>query len=94
MDDQIISADPDAITTSVREVVEQILGIDSRVTPIVPNSNLFDLGADSMNVVEIVIGLEEKFNTSFDLEGVDSSVFKQFSALEAMVRSHIAASGA
>jgi acyl carrier protein len=53
------------ILTRVKEVVSNVLGIDS--DEITDDSNfIFDLGADSMQSVELVAGLEEAFDIEMD----------------------------
>jgi acyl carrier protein len=53
------------ILTRVKEVVSSVLGIDSE--EITYDSNfIFDLGADSMQSVELVAGFEEAFDIEMD----------------------------
>lgn len=53
------------ILTRVKEVVSSVLGIDSE--EITDDSNfIFDLGADSMQSVELVAGFEEAFDIEMD----------------------------
>jgi acyl carrier protein len=53
------------ILTRVKEVVSNVLGIES--SEINDDSNfIFDLGADSMQSLELVAGFEEAFNIEMD----------------------------
>jgi len=53
------------ILTHVKEVVSNVLGINS--DEITDDSNfIFDLGADSMQSVELVAGFEEAFDIEMD----------------------------
>jgi acyl carrier protein len=53
------------ILTRVKEVVSNVLGIES--DEITDDSNfIFDLGADSMQSVELVAGFEEAFDIEMD----------------------------
>jgi len=53
------------ILTRVKEVVSNVLGVDS--DEITDDSNfIFDLGADSMQSVELVAGFEEAFDIEMD----------------------------
>ena len=53
------------ILTRVKEVVSNVLGIDG--DEITDDSNfIFDLGADSMQSVELVAGFEEAFDIEMD----------------------------
>lgn len=59
----------ESVTEKVREIVASQLGVEeSEVTP--EASILDDLGADSLDVVELVMALEEEF----DLEVPDEDV--------------------
>jgi len=53
------------IQKRVKEVVSNVLGID--ISEITDESNfVFDLGADSMQSVELVAGFEEEFEIEMD----------------------------
>ena len=57
--------DRNEILTRVKEVVSNVLGIDS--SEITDDANfIFDLGADSMQSVELVAGFEEAFDIEMD----------------------------
>ena len=50
------------VETQVKQIVVDHLGIDdSKVTP--ESKFIDDLGADSLDTVELVMGLEEEFDT-------------------------------
>ena len=53
------------ILTQVKDVVSNVLKVDS--SEITDDSNfIFDLGADSMQSVELVAGFEEEFDVELD----------------------------
>jgi acyl carrier protein len=57
--------DKNEILTRVKEVVSNVLGVDSE--EITDDANfIFDLGADSMQSVELVAGFEEAFDIEMD----------------------------
>ena len=57
--------DKNEILTRVKEVVSSVLKTDS--SEITDDSNfVFDLGADSMQSVELVAGFEEEFDIEMD----------------------------
>jgi acyl carrier protein len=56
------------ILTRVKDVVSAVLKVDS--SEITDDSNfIFDLGADSMQSVELVAGFEEEFDIEMDQDG-------------------------
>ncbi|MCZ7597991.1 MAG: acyl carrier protein [Gammaproteobacteria bacterium] len=65
----------DDIDNAVREILADILAIDLSAVRIEPSSNLFDFGLDSINVVEIFLMLERRFDLRLDESGLgDKSV--------------------
>jgi len=60
----------------VREMVAELLGIDKN--KINPKADLIkDLGADSLDLVELIMALEEKFNLKIFDEDTDKLVTVQ-----------------
>ena len=56
------------ILTRVKDVVSNVLKVES--SEITDDSNfIFDLGADSMQSVELVAGFEEEFDIEMDQDG-------------------------
>lgn len=57
--------DNNEILTRVKEVVSNVLKVES--TEITDGANfIFDLGADSMQSIELVAGFEEEFDIEMD----------------------------
>lgn len=62
---KLLTMDKNEILTRVKEVVSAVLKIES--SEITDDSNfIFDLGADSMQSVELVAGFEEEFDVELD----------------------------
>ena len=51
----------DDITPRVRTIVHQLLAVDAPEDSIAPDTAIADLGADSLNRVEIAMSLEDAF---------------------------------
>lgn len=64
------AAASEAIVTDVRAIIASQLGQD--VANIQASSKFVDLGADSLDTVEIMMALEEKFEITLDEEGAES----------------------
>jgi len=64
------AAASEAIVTDVRTIIASQLGQD--VGNIQADSKFVDLGADSLDTVEIMMALEEKFEITLDEEGAES----------------------
>ena len=60
------------LTEKVNSIIVEKLGVDDS-TSLVPEANLLDdLGADSLDVVELVMALEEEFDIEVPDEDVES----------------------
>ncbi len=60
------------LTEKVNSIIVEKLGVDDS-SSLVPEANLLDdLGADSLDVVELVMALEEEFNIEVPDEDVES----------------------
>jgi acyl carrier protein len=63
--------DAAALSTRIREIVAGQLGVDA--DQIVPEASILDdLGADSLDVVELVMALEEEFAIEVPDDDVDA----------------------
>jgi len=64
------------VFTSVAEVLSKQLGIV--IESILPDSHISALGADSLDILEIVMALEQTFN----IEIADNEYFGKYTVLE------------
>eukprot|EP00270_Netrium_digitus_P000546 TRINITY_DN105_c0_g1_i1.p1 TRINITY_DN105_c0_g1~~TRINITY_DN105_c0_g1_i1.p1 ORF type:complete len:130 (+),score=29.92 TRINITY_DN105_c0_g1_i1:113-502(+) len=62
------SAAPETLT-KVRNIIATQLAVD--VDKIAPESKFVDLGADSLDTVEIMMALEEQFDITLDEDGAE-----------------------
>eukprot|EP00240_Pyramimonas_obovata_P011850 CAMPEP_0118920894 /NCGR_PEP_ID=MMETSP1169-20130426/329_1 /TAXON_ID=36882 /ORGANISM="Pyramimonas obovata, Strain CCMP722" /LENGTH=131 /DNA_ID=CAMNT_0006861515 /DNA_START=102 /DNA_END=497 /DNA_ORIENTATION=+ len=53
----------------VREIISEQLGTD--IDKVAPDAKFVDLGADSLDTVEIMMALEEQFEITLDEEGAE-----------------------
>lgn len=60
-----------AVIDDVRSIIAKSLNIP--VERLTPESRLDELGAESLDVIEIVFGLEEKFDITIPLKADDAS---------------------
>ena len=60
----------------IREIVFSVLGIDSNITIVEENEDLTKYGLDSMNVIQIVVELESRYDIEFPDEylSIDSLI--------------------
>lgn len=71
MSDQQAAANPAAIIDDVRAIIAKSLTIP--VERLTPQTRLDELGAESLDVIEIVFGLEEKFDITIPLKAEEAT---------------------
>lgn len=64
-----MAADKAAVLSDVRGIIAEQLGTD--LDKVLAESKFVDLGADSLDTVEIMMALEEKFDIQLDEEGAE-----------------------
>ncbi|KAL6752923.1 acyl carrier protein [Haematococcus lacustris] len=63
------TVDKEKVLSDVRAIISQQLGTD--LDKVAADSKFVDLGADSLDTVEIMMALEEKFELTLDEEGAE-----------------------
>jgi len=63
------AVDKAEVLTSVVKIISEQLGAEE--SAVKPESKFVDLGADSLDTVEIMMALEEKFEITLDEEGAE-----------------------
>jgi acyl carrier protein len=70
-DQQAAAAKPAAIIDDVRSIIAKSLNLP--IDRLTPQTRLDELGAESLDVIEIVFGLEEKFDITIPLKAEEAS---------------------
>ena len=70
-DQQAAAAKPAAIIDDVRSIIAKSLNIP--VEKLTPETHLDELGAESLDVIEIVFALEEKFDITIPLKADEAT---------------------
>jgi acyl carrier protein len=63
------AVDKAEVLSDVQKIISEQLGTD--MAEVKPDSKFVDLGADSLDTVEIMMALEEKFEITLDEEGAE-----------------------
>ena len=63
------AADKASVLSDVRAIISEQLGTE--LVKVAADSKFVDLGADSLDTVEIMMALEEKFEVTLDEEGAE-----------------------
>ncbi|WP_080681207.1 MULTISPECIES: acyl carrier protein [Burkholderia] len=80
------------IPASVKDCLLSVLGTHLSADLINNDTNLFDLGVDSMNMTDLLLQLEQRFGFVLDPEYLSSDLFVRFDNLVAFVASHVSSS--
>ncbi len=71
----------DAVTQSVKEIVLDALHLETNPADMADDARLDTLGLDSLNIVDILLGLERAFDVAFDETELDFSILESVSTL-------------
>ena len=71
----------DAVTHSVKEIVFDALHLATDPDHLPDDTRLDTLGLDSLNIVDILLGMERTFDVAFDETELDFSILESVSTL-------------
>jgi len=74
------------IADQLREVVLNVLQLDLPQDAITLETNLHELGLESMNVVELLTDMEARFDLTIDVEDLSATLFSRFGNLVEFVQ--------
>jgi acyl carrier protein len=77
------------IAAAVKACLLSVLGSTVRADLVQDDTNLFDVGIDSMNMTELLLQLEKRFGFTLAPEDLSSDLFLRFGNLVAFVQSHV-----
>ncbi|RQS69200.1 acyl carrier protein [Burkholderia sp. Bp8963] len=78
------------VPATVKACLLSVLGSNLSAELVVDDTNLFDVGVDSMNMTELLLQLEQRFGFTLAPEELSADLFLRFSNLVAFVESHVA----
>lgn len=71
----------DAVTSAIKKIVLDALHLDTRTEDMADDTRLDALGLDSLNIVDILLGLEQAFDLAFDEAELDFTILESVSTL-------------
>lgn len=74
------------IADQLRDAVLTVLQLDLPKDAITLETNLHDLGLESMNVVELLAEMEARFDITIDVEDLSATLFSRFGNLVEFVQ--------
>ncbi|WP_321855970.1 acyl carrier protein [Paraburkholderia tropica] len=77
------------IAATIRSCLVSAIGSTMAADLIADDTNLFDVGVDSMNMTDLLLQLEERFGFTLAPEDLSADLFMRFSNLVDFVESHV-----
>ncbi|WP_322065099.1 acyl carrier protein [Burkholderia ubonensis] len=76
------------VSETVKTCLLSVLGSTLSTDLIVDDTNLFDVGVDSMNMTDLLLQLEQRFGFTLAPEDLSADLFLRFGNLVSFVESH------
>lgn len=83
------SPERDEIAATIRSCLLSAIGSTMAADLIADDTNLFDVGVDSMNMTDLLLQLEQRFGFTLAPEDLSSNLFLRFGNLVSFVESHV-----
>ena len=77
------------VAATVKTCLLSVLGSTIPVDLVQDDTNLFDIGIDSMNMTELLLQIEQRFGLTLAPEDLSSDLFLRFGNLTSFVKSHV-----
>lgn len=71
----------DAVILTIKDIVREALHLQTAPADLSADTRLDTLGLDSLNIVDILLGLERAFDVTFDETDLDFSILDSVSTL-------------
>lgn len=78
------------IAERVGYITSRVLRLDPTAAVISEDSNLYELGLESLNVVELLSQLEAAFGITIDVEDLSADLFSRFGSLVEFIQNKVA----
>ncbi|AJX00923.1 acyl carrier protein [Burkholderia gladioli pv. gladioli] len=77
------------ISATIRSCLLSAIGSTMAAALIADDTNLFDVGVDSMNMTDLLLQLEQRFGFTLAPEDLSADLFLRFGNLVSFVESHV-----
>ncbi|MEX3844316.1 acyl carrier protein [Paraburkholderia sp. BR10882] len=79
----------EALAATIRSCLLSAIGSTMPAELIADDTNLFDVGVDSMNMTDLLLQLEQRFAFTLAPEDLSADLFLRFGNLVSFVESHV-----
>ena len=80
---------PEDVSETVKSCLLSVLSSTLSANLVVDDTNLFEVGVDSMNMTELLLQLEQRFGFTLAPEDLSADLFLRFGNLVSFVESHV-----
>jgi|GEM_PF-3418006 len=84
-----MTATESEILDAVSDVVRLALRLGPEASQLGPDTPLTAFGLDSLNIIDVLLGIEQRFNLSFDDADLDLTVFDTVRSLSGFVHARL-----
>ncbi|MEN8505450.1 acyl carrier protein [Paraburkholderia sp. SIMBA_050] len=77
------------IAATIKSCLLSAIGSTTAADLVADDTNLFDVGVDSMNMTDLLLQLEQRFGFTLAPEDLSSDLFLRFGNLVTFVESHV-----
>ena len=75
-----------SVIETLKDIVLKVLRLEIPASSLNEQTNLYELGLESLNVVELLVDIEAAFNIVVDVEDLNGDMFTALGTLAAFVR--------
>ena len=79
----------DEIANQLKQILLDVLRLDIPLEAIKDQTNLYDLGLESLNVVELLTDAETEFDIIVDVEDLSEDLFARFGNLRRYIQEKV-----
>ena len=83
--EMVVEMSQQEIADQLKKSILSVLNLDVSIETISGNTNLYELGLDSLNVVALLTDIENLFDITIDVEDLSAEMFEKFSNILAFV---------
>lgn len=87
--DMLSSAKDSIVEDGLRTIVARTVRMEDRQDRITADTNLFEIGLESLSVVSLLTDIEVTFGIDIDVEDLSSGLFESFGTLCAFVQAKL-----
>lgn len=80
------AATPTSVIDTLKDIVLKVLRLEIPASTLNEQTNLYELGLESLNVVELLVDIEAAFDIVIDVEDLNGEMFAVFGSLVEFVQ--------